>query len=98
MCFVLEQYAVGMAAKKASARRKTAREKLSIEREEYGKPFVIPAGMRGAPGARTMIVPRPLDVEAMMRTVRKGRLLTVGQIRDVLARRAGADVCCPLTT
>ncbi|MBS0196043.1 MAG: MGMT family protein [Planctomycetes bacterium] len=45
-----------------------------------------------------MVVPRPLDVEALMRTPRKGRLITVGEIRARLARAARVEAACPLTT
>lgn len=80
------------------SRRKTARQKLALVHPSHGVAFPIPARMRRALGPRTMIVPRPLDVEALMRLPRKGRLITLGQIRAALARRAGADQCCPLTT
>ncbi len=45
-----------------------------------------------------MLIPRPRDVDSLMRTVRKGRLITVGQLRKLLAARAGADQACPLCT
>ena len=46
----------------------------------------------------TILIPRPRDVDTIMRSVRKGRLITVAQIRDRLAKAAGADCACPLTT
>jgi alkylated DNA nucleotide flippase Atl1 len=79
-------------------KRKTARQKLEISHPSHGVIFPIPPSMQRSPGPATMIVPRPLDVEAAMRLPRKGRLITLGQIRAALARRAGADRCCPLTT
>src|SRR5204863_6539986 len=33
-----------------------------------------------------------------MRRPRRGRIITMPQIRSLLARAAGADQCCPLTT
>jgi hypothetical protein len=33
-----------------------------------------------------------------MKSARKGRLITLTQIRANLARKAGVDLCCPLTT
>jgi alkylated DNA nucleotide flippase Atl1 len=45
-----------------------------------------------------MVVPRPLDVDAAMRSVRKGMLLTMTRLRARLAAAAGADVACPFTT
>lgn len=80
--------------------RKTARQKLEIEHPSHGQAFTIPANSRGPFGGKrgTMIVPRPLDVEALMRTPKKGKLITMTQIRASLAARAGVDHCCPLTT
>ena len=49
-------------------------------------------------GTGTMLIPRPLDVDAMIRQVPKGKLITELQIREQLARRRKADVTCPLTT
>lgn len=79
-------------------RKKTARQKLETPHPSHGQPFTIPKGMQRGPGPSTMIVPRPLDVEAAMRLPRKGRLITLTQIRAALARAAAVDQCCPLTT
>ena len=70
--------------------RKTWREKLEKEQE----PHVVddPRG-RGR-----MLIPRPLDVDALMRKVAKGKLATVEQIRDRLAKDCDADFSCPMTT
>ena len=37
-------------------------------------------------GPMKLLIPRPIDVDAVIRRVRKGRLVTVAQIREVLAR------------
>jgi alkylated DNA nucleotide flippase Atl1 len=78
--------------------RRTARQKLDIILPSHGKAFQIPNKMQRALGVGTMIVPRPLDVEATMRKPRLGQLITMSQIRTRLARRAGVDKCCPITT
>jgi alkylated DNA nucleotide flippase Atl1 len=78
-------------------RRKTARQKLEAVHPSHGKPFPVPADQRDRFGS-TMVVPRPLDVEAEMRTPRAGRLITLTQIRGKLAKAAGVHTCCPLTT
>jgi hypothetical protein len=49
-------------------------------------------------GAGAMLVPSPRDVEAVIRTVRKGSLITVTRIREFLAGKYSADLTCPLTT
>src|SRR5438552_3749406 len=81
-----------------AAARKTAREKLDIILPSHGRAFLIPRKMERALGVGTMIVPRPLDVEALMRLPGAGRLITLTQIRKRLAQKAGVDQCCPLTT
>ncbi len=68
--------------------RKSWREKL--EKEQERKVVDDPRG-RGR-----MLIPRPLDVDAIMRKVEKGKLATVDQIRDRLAKGYGADFTCPL--
>jgi len=49
-------------------------------------------------GTGKMLIPRPLDVDALIQTVPRGRLVTVNQLRERLAAEHGADVTCPLTT
>ena len=70
--------------------RKTAREKLEIQRE--------PKVVDDPRGRGKMLVPRPLDVDALMRKVEKGKLATAEQIRERLARDFHADLTCPMTT
>ena len=45
-----------------------------------------------------MLVPTPMLVAKQLRKVPTGRLVTPAQLRDRLARNAGADLCCPMTT
>ena len=47
---------------------------------------------------RWMLIPRPRDVDAVMRQAKKGKLITQSQIRNKLARASKADHSCPLTT
>jgi hypothetical protein len=49
-------------------------------------------------GQGTMVIARPLDVDALIRKVRSGRLVTQAQIRSRLARDYNADTACPLCT
>ena len=69
--------------------RKSCREKLEIEIE--------PRVVDDPRGRGRMLIPRPLDVDALMRGIPKGKLATVGQIRDSLASKECADFTCPLT-
>jgi hypothetical protein len=45
-----------------------------------------------------MLIPTPLLVAAELRRVPRGRLITAAVLRERLARRAGADFACPMTT
>ncbi len=47
---------------------------------------------------KTMAVPSPRQVEALMRQVRKGRVTSIGRLREQLAAEAGAATACPMTT
>ena len=49
-------------------------------------------------GSGTMVVPAPFEVDEIMKTVPKGKLITISEIRARLAKRHGVDVCCPITT
>ena len=77
---------------------KTWRQKLEEAHPSHGKIVAIPPKMRKRYGQGTMVIPKPLDVDALMRKVRKGKLVTQSQIRGVLARASMADHACPLTT
>jgi len=45
-----------------------------------------------------MVLPAAWEVADLMRQVRKGKLITINHIRDVLARRHGATHACPIVT
>lgn len=49
-------------------------------------------------GGRRILIPTPLLVDEVIRTVPKGKLVTMGQIRKRLAENFKADHSCPLTT
>ncbi|HPQ70002.1 MAG TPA: MGMT family protein [bacterium] len=43
----------------------------------------------------TMLIPTPLDVDEVIRSVPKGKLTTVNRIREILAAKHGAATSCP---
>ncbi|MDP6504435.1 MAG: MGMT family protein [Planctomycetota bacterium] len=49
-------------------------------------------------GEGVMVIPAPRQVDAVMKKVRKGKLVTFDQIREAIARNNDADFACPLTT
>lgn len=78
-------------------KRKTWREKLA---DAKGLPKVerLTGRMRERWGSGTIVIPAPIEVDALMRRVRSGRLITVNEIRAALAKRHRATIGCPLTT
>ena len=80
------------------AKGKTWRQKLEQDHPNHGKIVRIPPRMQKRFGTGTMVIPRPLDVDAAMREVRKGKLVTQSALRDRLARDSKVDHACPLTT
>ena len=77
--------------------KKSWREKLADAKD---LPKICPVG--GGRGLRSgtgrMVIPAPLEVNALMRQVPKGRVVLVNHLRDALARKHRADFTCPLTT
>jgi len=49
-------------------------------------------------GAGTMVIPAPMEVDALMRKVPKGKLVTINEIRAALARKHNVAIACPMTT
>ena len=80
----------------ATTRRKTWQEKLN--NQSLPKLVDIPPKMTKRFGVGKMLVPSPLDVDALIRKVKRGKLVTQSQIREKLARDFHADVTCPMTT
>jgi hypothetical protein len=49
-------------------------------------------------GKGTMVIPAPMEVDTLMKKVRKGKLITINEIRAKLAEKHGTTIACPLTT
>lgn len=49
-------------------------------------------------GRGTIVIPAPLEVDALMRSVPEGKIVTINQIREDLARKHNATIGCPMTT
>lgn len=47
-------------------------------------------------GRGKMLIPRPLDIDNEIRGIPSGKLATMDQIRDRLAKQFNADLTCPL--
>jgi hypothetical protein len=81
----------------AMYRRKSWREKLA---DSKGLPKIgrITGRMSKRWGEGTMVIPAPAEVDAIMKTVPKGRLITINEIRQKLAREHDVSIACPITT
>lgn len=79
------------------ARRKSWREKLNDSRD-LPKVEAIEGKLQPRWGAGTVAIPAPRDVDALMRRVPAGKLITTAELRERIARDHGADIGCPLTT
>jgi len=77
--------------------RKSWREKLADDKD-LPKVVEITGKMSQRWGTGTVVIPAPREVDEIMSRVPAGKLITVNQIRSLLARRHGATIGCPITT
>jgi alkylated DNA nucleotide flippase Atl1 len=49
-------------------------------------------------GTGTVVIPAPKEVDEIMRKVPEGRITTINEIREALARKHNASIGCPITT
>ena len=71
--------------------KKTWREKLA---DDKGMPQVIEITEKMSQrwGTGTCVIPAPMEVDKIMKHVPEGKLITINQIREVLAKRHGATI------
>jgi alkylated DNA nucleotide flippase Atl1 len=79
------------------AKRKTWREKLADDKD---LPKVVPitGKMKARWGHGTVAIPAPREVDAIMKRVPRGKLITINEIRAVVAQQHGATIGCPICT
>jgi hypothetical protein len=77
--------------------KKSWREKLA---DSKGLPKIdaVTGKMAQRWGGGRMVIPAPLEVDALMKQVPRGRLVTINELRAALATRHRANFACPLTT
>lgn len=49
-------------------------------------------------GGSTMAIPAPIEVDAIMKKVPKGKIITINRIRGKIASQHHAAIGCPITT
>jgi hypothetical protein len=82
-----------MSAKK----KKSWREKLA-DNKDLPKVARIEGKLSKRWGTGTVVIPAPKEVDAIMRRVPSGKLITIDEIRTKLAKKHGATIACPITT
>jgi len=82
---------------KTKGARTSWQEKL---RDSKGLPKVerITGKMSKRWGTGTVVIPAPMEVDEIMRSVPSGKLITVNLIREKLAKKHGSTIACPITT
>jgi hypothetical protein len=77
--------------------KKSWREKLADDKDLPKVCDVRPGkGIRAGTGR--MVIAAPREVDALMRQVPKGRVVTINELRAALAKKHQADFACPITT
>src|SRR5262245_27562205 len=77
--------------------KKSWREKL-MDNKGLPKKGRIMGRMTKRWGTGTMVVPAPREVDALMKKVQPGRVVTINDLRGALARKHRVTIACPLTT
>ena len=77
--------------------KKTWAEKLA---DDKGLPRIVEINARMSKrwGEGTCAIPAPREVDALMRRVPPGRVVTINELREALAKKHGATIACPITT
>lgn len=69
------------------------REKLVTTAEKQGLPKVVEVNEKMSKrwGEGTVVIPSPVEVDATMKGVPEGKLITINQIRGIMAKRYNAS-------
>jgi hypothetical protein len=73
------------------------RDKLE-DPKDLPKVIEIPEKMKKKLGEGTMVIPTPKEVDEIMRSVPRGKLITINRIREKLAKKHDTTTSCPITT
>lgn len=78
------------------AKKKSWSEKLN-DAEGLPKVVLITEKMSQRWGGGTLAIPAPIEVDEIMKKVPKGKLITINEIRETIAKKHNATIGCPLT-
>jgi hypothetical protein len=78
-------------------KKKSWQEKLN---DSKGLPKVVKLDTRQIKkwGKGTMAIPSPLEINAIMKKVPTGKIITINKIREKVAKKHKATIGCPITT
>lgn len=77
--------------------KKSWQEKLA-DSKDLPKVIKIDERLSKRWGEGTCAIPSPKEVDAIMKQVPKGKVITINNIREIIARRYNATIGCPITT
>jgi hypothetical protein len=77
--------------------KKSWREKL-LDNKGLPKVSRVTGRLSKRWGEGLMVIPAPLEVDALMKQVPRGRVVTIQELRATLARNHQAQFACPVTT
>ena len=77
--------------------KKSWREKLADDKD-LPRVCKVAGKMTKRWGKGRFVIPAPREVDALMRQVPRGRLITINELRLALARKHETDFACPITT
>lgn len=77
--------------------RKSWQEKLA-DSKDLPKVVEINEKLSKRWGTGTVVIPAPREVAEIMGKVPRGKLITINEIREILAERHCASIGCPITT
>lgn len=80
-----------------SYKRKSWKEKLNDDKD-IPRVIKIEGKLTKKWGTGTCVIPAPREVNEIMKKVPKGKLTTINQIRDKLAKKHNSTIGCPITT
>jgi len=77
--------------------KKTWKEKLADDKD-LPKVVHLTGDAAARVGGKTLAIPAPREVDALMRKVPRGKLATTTQLQTAAARKHGAEAGCGITT
>lgn len=70
--------------------KKSWREKL-LDSKDLPRVAEVSPAMSQRWGTGTFVIPAPIEVDEIMRSVPKGKLITINRIREILAKKHNAS-------